>query len=385
MTKSFALPHPAALLPALVLVLAACNAPNTPPPAVEPPLVSALVLVSRSVQMDDDLPGRVAAVRTAEIRPQVGGIVQRRQFAQGAEVKEGQVLFEINPAPFQAEVDNAEANLKRAIAALDRARQQAERLESLVDADAVSRQLYDDALAQRNQAAAEMDQARANLARRRLDLGFATVRAPIGGRIGEELVTEGALVGTTDLSPMARVQQIDQVYVDVRQPASMLETIRASAGQGGEGGGKAQILDARGQPYPVSGRILFSGINVDAGTGDVVLRIRVDNPERRLLPGMFVRARVPRGAPVEGVLVPQQAVIRGSDGLPRVWLLDAADKAHLRNVQVGKVKDGEYLVASGLHAGERLVIEGQDRLREGGPVRVQTWAGSSAQATTGTR
>lgn len=383
MTRLFALPHPTALLSALVLV--ACSAPDTPAPAEEPPLVSALALVSRSVQMDDDLPGRVAAVRTAEIRPQVGGIVQRRQFAQGAEVKEGQVLFQINPAPFQAEVDNAEANLKRATAVLGRARQQAERLGSLVDADAVSRQLYDDALAQSNQAAAEVDQARANLARRRLDLGYATVRAPIGGRIGEELVTEGALVGTADLSPMARIQQIDQVYVDVRQPASMLETIRASAGQGGEGGGKAQILDARGEPYPVSGRILFSGINVDAGTGDVVLRIRVDNAERRLLPGMFVRARVPRGAPVEGMLVPQQAVIRGSDGQPRVWLLDAADKARLRSVQVGKVKDGEYLVESGLQAGERLVIEGQDRLREGEPARVQAWAGGAAQATTGKR
>lgn len=354
----------------LAWLLAGCSTQEPPPPAAEAPLVSAIRVVSGVVQMDDDLPGRVTAVRTAEIRPQVGGIVQRRLFEQGAEVKAGQALFQINPAPFKAEVDNAEASLKRALAALERARQQTRRLEPLVDADAVSRQLYDDALSQRNQAAAEVEQARAHLARRRLDLEFATVRAPIGGRIGEELVTEGALVGSNDAGPMARVQQIDQVYVDVRQPASMLEAIRASAGQGGEAQGRVSILDGQGQPYPVSGRILFSGINVDAGTGDVVLRIRVDNPERRLLPGMFVRARVPRGAPVEGILVPQQAVVRASDGLPRVWTLDGERRARQHVVRVGRVKAGQYLVESGLAAGELLVVEGHDRLRAGEPARV---------------
>lgn len=368
MTKRIFFFRPAAML--LAWLLAGCSTQEPPPPAAEAPLVSAVRVASRVVQMDDDLPGRVTAVRTAEIRPQVGGIVQRRLFEQGAEVKAGQALFQINPAPFKAEVDNAEASLKRALAALERARQQTRRLEPLVDADAVSRQLYDDALSQRNQAAADVEQARAHLARRRLDLEFATVRAPIGGRIGEELVTEGALVGSNDAAPMARVQQIDQVYVDVRQPASMLEAIRASAGQGGEAQGRVSILDGQGQPYPVSGRILFSGINVDAGTGDVVLRIRVDNRERRLLPGMFVRARVPRGAPVEGILVPQQAVVRASDGLPRVWTLDGEGRARQRVVRVGRVKAGQYLVESGLAAGELLVVEGQDRLRAGEPARV---------------
>lgn len=377
------LPLSAAVLS--VCLLAACSAQEAPPPVAEPPLVSTLRVQLRSLQTDDDLPGRVAAVRTAEIRPQVGGIVQRRLFEQGAEVKAGQVLFQINPAPFKAEVDNAEASLKRAVAALERARQQTQRLEPLVDADAVSRQIYDDALSQRNQAAAEVEQARAQLARRRLDLEFATVRAPIGGRIGEEMVTEGALVASNDATPMARIQQIDQVYVDVRQPASMLEAIRASAGRGGEAPGKVSILDAQGRPYPVGGRVLFSGVNVDVGTGDVVLRIRVDNPARHLLPGMFVRAQVPRGGPVEGISVPQQAVVRAGDGQPRVWTLDAEGKARQHIVRVGKVKAGEYPVESGLTAGATLVVEGQDRLRAGEPARAQAWGDGAAEPASAAR
>lgn len=356
------------------LVLVACSSHEDAQPPAELPLVSVTKTSTQSIQLDDELPGRVAAVRTAEIRPQVGGIVLRRLFEQGTEVKEGQALFQINPAPFKAEADNAEANLRRAEAALERTRQQTLRLAPLVDADAVSRQLYDDALSQRNQAAAEVEQARASLARRRLDLEFATLRAPIGGRIGEELVTEGALVGSADTNPMARIQQIDQVYVDVRQPASMLEALRASAGGNAAAEARVSILDAQGQPYPVKGRVLFSGVNVEAGTGDVVLRIRVDNPERRLLPGMFVRARVPRGGPIEGILVPQQAVVRSSDGQALVWVMDEAGKAHQKTVQLGPIKDRQYLVEAGLAKGETLVVEGQDRLREGVSAKTLAWA-----------
>lgn len=369
-------PIPIALL-ILSLGLSACS-PEAPPENPPPPTVSTLTLETRAVTLEEELPGRVSALRTAEIRPQVGGIVVRRLFEQGAEVQAGQTLFQINPAPFKAEADSAASALKRAEAAAARAKLQVDRLKPLVDADAVSQQLFDDALSQFNQSSADVAQAKAALARRQLDLDFATIRSPIAGRIGEELVTEGALVGQSDANPMARVQQIDQVYVDVRQPASMLEAIRKSAGQSAasDGGkdGNVKILDAQGNPYPVSGHILFSGINVDAGTGDVVIRIRVNNPERHLLPGMFVRARVPQGGDIQGLLVPQQAVSRSSTGQAQVWVVGQDGKAGPKNVELGKLVERQYLVRSGLVAGERVIVEGQDRLQPGMPVSTQPWA-----------
>ncbi len=365
------------LVSLFALTLAACGGGEAPQ-EMPPPIVSTIVVETRPVHLEDELPGRVSALRTAEIRPQVGGIVLRRLFEQGAEVQAGQPLFQINPAPFKAEVDSAASALKRAIAAMERAKLQVDRLKPLVDADAVSQQLFDDALSQYNQSSADVAQAKATLARRQLDLDFATIRSPIAGRIGEELVTEGALVGQSDANPMARVQQIDQVYVDVRQPASMLEAIRKSAGQSAssDGGkdGNVKILDAQGNPYPVSGHILFSGINVDAGTGDVVIRIRVNNPERHLLPGMFVRAKVPQGGDMQGLLVAQQAVSRSSTGQARVWVVGQDGKAGVKNVELGKLVERQYLVRSGLAAGERVIVEGQDRLQPGMPVSPQPWA-----------
>ena len=355
------------LVSLFALTLAACGGGEAPQ-EMPPPIVSTIVVETRPVHLEDELPGRVSALRTAEIRPQVGGIVLRRLFEQGAEVQAGQPLFQINPAPFRAEVDSAASALKRAVAAMERAKLQVDRLKPLVDADAVSQQLFDDALSQYNQSSADVAQAKAALARRQLDLDFATIRSPIAGRIGEELVTEGALVGQSDANPMARVQQIDQVYVDVRQPASMLEAIRKSAGQSAssDGGkdGNVKILDAQGNPYPVSGHILFSGINVDAGTGDVVI----------LLPGMFVRAKVPQGGDIQGLLVPQQAVSRSSTGQAQIWVVGQDGKAGVKNVELGKLVERQYLVRSGLAAGERVIVEGQDRLQPGMPVSAQPWA-----------
>ncbi|HRO63751.1 efflux RND transporter periplasmic adaptor subunit [Thermomonas sp.] len=367
------------------LVLAGCDR-GAQEAAPVPAQVSVLTLTARQVTLEDELPGRVAAVRTAEIRPQVGGIIQRRLFEQGAEIRAGQPLFQINPAPFKADADMASAALQRAEAALVRARVQAARLQPLVEADAVSRQVYDDAVSQRDQAAADVAQARATLARRQLDLKFATVDAPIGGRIDQALVTEGALVGTNDSNPLARIQQIDQVYVDVRQPAAALEALRAAlaprhAADNGSGsdGLLASILRSNGTPYPQAGRILFSGINVDAGTGDVLLRILVDNPDRLLLPGMFVRARVPRGQPADALLVPQQAV-SPTGGKAGVWVVDAQDHAQRLTVELGELVGRDYLVRSGLQAGQRVVVEGGERLTDGAPVAPRAWQAAGARA-----
>lgn len=360
------------LIAAALLSLAACSKPAPEEAATPPAAVTVLKLQAAPVVLSDELPGRVAAFRTADIRPQVGGIVLRRQFEQGAEVQAGQKLFQLNPAPFQADVDSAAAALQHAVATAKRASSQADRLKPLVEADAISRQAYDDAVAQREQAVATVAQARASLARRRLDLAFASIEAPIAGRIGSELVTEGALVGLADATPMARIQQIDKVYVDVRQPAAALAALQAS-GNGGADKLPVTILGADGQQHPVTGRILFSGISVDAGTGDAVIRVLVDNPQRQLLPGMFVRARIARAVQANGVLVPQQAVLRSSDGQAQAWVLDGTHKASLKQIAVGDVVEHQYVVNGGLKAGDTVVIEGQERLQPGATAAPQPW------------
>lgn len=368
------------LIAAALLSLAACSKPAPEEGAAPPAAVTVLKLQAAPVVLSDELPGRVAAFRTADIRPQVGGIVLRRQFEQGAEVKAGQKLFQLNPAPFQADVDSAAAALQHAVATANRASSQADRLKPLVEADAISRQAYDDAVAQREQAVATVAQARAALARRRLDLAFASIEAPIAGRIGSELVTEGALVGLADATPMARIQQIDKVYVDVRQPAAALAALQAS-GNGGADKLPVTILGADGQPHPVTGRILFSGISVDAGTGDAVIRVLVDNPQRQLLPGMFVRARIARAVQANGVLLPQQAVLHSSGGQAQAWVLDGTNKASLKTIAVGDVIDHQYVVNGGLKAGETVVIEGQERLQPGATAAPQPWKRAAAVAT----
>lgn len=360
------------LIAAALLSLAACSKPAPEEAAAPPAAVTVLKLQAAPVVLSDELPGRVAAFRTADIRPQVGGIVLRRQFEQGADVTAGQKLFQLNPAPFQADVDSAAAALQHAVATANRASSQAERLKPLVEADAISRQAYDDAVAQREQAVATVAQARASLARRRLDLAFASIEAPIAGRIGSELVTEGALVGVADAAPMARIQQIDKVYVDVRQPAAALAALQAS-GTGGADKLPVTILGADGQPHPVTGRILFSGISVDAGTGDAVIRVLVDNPQRQLLPGMFVRARIARAVQANGVLLPQQAVLHSSGGQAQAWVLDGTNKASLKTIAVGDVVEHQYVVNGGLKAGDTVVIEGQERLQPGATAAPQPW------------
>ena len=359
---------PVALVAAFALAMTACSRPEPTVEAV--PRVSVVTVGPQVVQRDDELPGRVAAVRTAQIRAQVGGIVQRRMFEQGAEVHAGEPLFQIDPAAFRADVDSALAALQRSEAALGRSRVQSQRLQALAAAQAVSQQHRDDASAEHEQARAAVNEARAILARRQLDLRYATVSAPIDGRIDQALVTEGALVGVADAEPMAVVQQIDQVYVDVRQPASQLQSLQRSAVDGEL---PVTIIGAAGTPLPERGRLLFSGVNVDARTGDVILRILVDNPERQLLPGMYVRARVPRGAPASALTVPQQAVLRSAGGQAYAWVIGGDGKAVIRTLEVDGSVDRQWLVRTGLKAGEKVVVEGQERLQEGVVVDARDW------------
>lgn len=354
----------------LAPLLAGCDAAA---PAAKPDEIEVLTAAATPAPatVSDELPGRVVAWRTAEIRPQIGGIVQRRLFEQGARVHAGQPLFQISPAPYRADADTARATLQKAGAALARARVQADRLKPLVAADAISRQSYDDAIAARDQAAAEVAEARATLRRRQLDVGFSRVTAPIAGRIGAANVTEGALVTAADASPLATVQQIDRVYIDVRQPADRYAALRA-AGRSDTG---VEIVTAGGQVLPVKGRLLFSGIAVDPGTGDVLVRVAVDNPGERLLPGMFVRARLPHSVAAATISVPQHAVTRDARGTAQVSVVDQQDRVHVRRVTVGEVVDGRHLILSGLTEGERVIVVGQDRVQAGTPVKPLPWRG----------
>lgn len=358
---------------AVSLLLAACEQPVADETPL-PPVVSTELVLPATFNTSEDLPGRVEAFRVAEIRPQVSGIVQKRLFEQGGEVRAGQPLYQINPAPFVAEKDTANAALQRAEAALTRAQVQAQRLAPLVESDAVSRQVYDDAVSQRDQAAADVAQARAALARRQLDLKFTTVDAPIAGRIDQALVTEGALVGTSDTSPMARIQQIDKVYVDVRRPAASLEALQQALEKhrvNTSNGMPVAILKSTGGVYEVSAKVLFSGINVDSGTGDVLLRVQVDNPKRQLLPGMFVRARIPLASYQGALSVPQQAVVRPG-GKAHVWTINSQNVAHLAPVELGELVSQRYRIVSGLKRSQHIVVAGMERLVEGMPVTLHS-------------
>ncbi|EGJ11014.1 efflux RND transporter periplasmic adaptor subunit [Rubrivivax benzoatilyticus] len=356
----------AALVAAVVVAGCAPADDETGPAAA--PRVTVQTLAPADLAVTEDLQGRVAAWRSAEIRAQVGGIVQQRLFEQGAEVEAGKPLFQIDPRPFQAELEMAAASLQRAEAALARAQLQEQRLAPLVAAEAVSRQAYDDAVSAREQAAAEVALARATLARRRLDLQFTTVTAPIAGRIDQALVSEGALVSAGDTAPMARVQQIDRVYVDLRQPATSAAAALPAAAE-------VQILDARGAPTGLSGRVLMSGIDVDIGTGERLLRVAVANPQRQLLPGQFVQARLTRAHYDAALTLPQHAVFRVG-GQAQVWVVDAQQRAHAVPVELGELVQRRYRVAAGLQAGQQIVVAGGERLHEGAVVAARPWTES---------
>ena len=358
---------------ALALALGSCQGEKAPAREA-PPEVSVVELKAEPVTIAELLPGRVAAYRVAEIRPQIGGLVRRQLFRQGSEVAAGDPLFQLDSAVFAAEKAMAAAALQRAESVLARAQLQVGRIEALLKTQAASQQAHDDALAARAQAAADVAQSRAALERRQLDLDFTTIRSPIAGRIDQSLTSEGALATVGAAAPLAIVQQIDRVYVDLRQPARRLEALRDLAGTDSRDGAAAvEILSADGEVYPVTGKLLFSGIAVDPGTSDVLLRVEVPNPGQALLPGMFVRARLPRERHPEALLVPLQAVKRDGNGTARVALVAADGRVRLHKIETGAEMDGRVVVASGLGEGDRVIVEGQDRVQSGASVKPVPW------------
>ncbi len=341
------------------------------------PQVSVITIQPQRAPIVSELPGRVDAVRDAQIRARVTGIVQKIAFEQGGDVKENQLLFKIDPAPYKAAYDQATAQLKQAQANLFSAKLLADRYAPLVKANAVSKQEYDNAVASYRQADAAVAAAKAAQDNAAINLGYTDVTSPITGRIGKPLVTEGALVETTSATQMATVQQLDPIYVDFTQSTAQLASLRRAFASGqlqqvGKDTARATIVLEDGSEYSQPGKLLFTGITVDPTTGQVNLRAEVPNPDGILLPGMYVRVRLEQGVDDKALMVPQQALQRTADGLQSL-LLVKDNKIEQIPVTTGGALNSNWIVTSGLKAGDVVVVEGFQKVRPGAPVQASEW------------
>ena len=369
---------PADLIMALVVVIGGlvpggCNKQqqSSPPPVPE---VAVVTVQPQQVVLTTELPGRVSTLRTAEIRPQVNGLVQKRLFTEGSDVKEGEVLYQIDPAPFQAALDGARAALGRAKASLPAVRARAERYKELGE-KAVSQQDYDDAAALQEQAEADVRYWEATVQTAQINLEYTRVTAPISGRIGRSNVTEGAIVIAYQPTALSTVQQLDPIYVDVPQSTAALLRLKGRLEDGrldedGTNQKKVQVVLEDGTPYSMEGTLQFQDITVDLTTGSVILRAVFPNPQGVLLPGMFVRAVVKEGVNKQAILIPQQSVSRDPKGNPSVLIVDSEGKAEQRRLTLDRAIKDQWLVASGLAAGDRVIVEGMQRVRPGMSVTV---------------
>lgn len=351
----------------LLWLLSACDSSSDIVAQTEeiPAMVNVTTLATEPVFQEQTFPGRVAAFRIAQIRPQVSGIITEMKFNQGSELTPGQALFQIDPAPFKTDVNSAAASLQKAQASYRQLQAKVSRLAKIRHSGAVSDQDYEEALSAAEQAKASIAEARAILERRQLDLSYSTVKSPIGGRVDQNFITEGALVSASDSQALATVQQIDKVYVDVRQPASQMNILQVAAGTlaNDENAASATVISADGTPYSNQAQILFTGVSVDASTGDVVMRLQVDNAQRTLLPGMYVQAKISRLLDNNGLVVPREAVMREGDKT-YVWLNDEG-KAKAVEVEIGEAVGPGLWVKDGLKADDQLITKGMNRLQEG--------------------
>ena len=345
-------------------ILVGCGHAPTAPLAPPPPKVSVVTVQAEPVAITTELPGRVNAYRTADVRPQVSGIILKRLFVEGSEVKAGQQLYQIDPAPYQAAYDSAEAAQASAHAL-------AERYKPLVEANAVSKQDYDNAVAAALQTQASVETAHINLV-------YTKVLSPISGRIGRSLITEGALVTANQSTALATVQQLDPVYVDVTQPSTTLLRLRREAATGqlkqdeaGQTQVRLQLED--GTDYAHAGTLQFSEVTVDQGTGSVTLRALLPNPERLLLPGMFVRERIQEGVRQGAVLAPQQGVSHDQKGEPTALVVGADNNVELRMLQTDRAVGDQWVVTAGLNPGERIIVEGIQLARPGTKVLAEEY------------
>ena len=348
---------------------------GAPPPAE----VGVVTVAPRAVGLATELPGRLEASRVAQVRARAAGILQKRLFTEGSDVKAGQALFKIDSAPYQASAASAQAVLARAQANLTQASAQAERFKPLMEANAISKQDFINAVAAQKSAEADVASAKAALQTAQINLGYASVTSPIAGRIGRALVTEGALVGQGEATQLAVVQQINPMYVNFTQSTTDVLRLRKAveSGQfkragGGAGGASVRIVLEDGSDYGQPGKLLFTDLTVDPSSGQITLRAEVPNAAGLLLPGMYVRVRLEQAQAEAGIVVPQQAVTRGSTG-DSVMVVGADGKVAPRPVKIGTSVDGQWVVLDGLKTGEQVMVDGFQKLRGNAPVKPVPW------------
>jgi membrane fusion protein, multidrug efflux system len=380
-----------AMLTVLSPWLGGCNEPRQAAAEAAPdkPEVGVVVVKAEPRAIMRELPGRIAPMRVSEVRPRVSGIIVERTFRQGSEVKAGDPLYRIDPRPFEVELQASEAALARAEAVLVQASQHARRIAVLTSQRTAPEAENEKAIAGERQAAADVEARKADVARARLNLDYATIRAPIDGVVGAAMVSEGALVVQHEPTALATIQQLDPVYADFTQSVAELTRLRRAFETGELDRIAADAIKVRlvlddGSPYDLPGRLLFSEAKVDAQTGQVTLRGEFPNPKRDLLPGMYVRVRIEQGIDSDSIAVPQQAIQRNNGGGSEVFVITGDDRVVIRPIRTGSAQDGFSFVTEGLRAGDRVVVDGFQKFAAGDKVKAQSLteadAGGSASA-----
>ena len=347
-----------------------CAKKDAQPPVRPPAEVSVVTVASERVNRTTELPGRISPMREAQVRARATGILLKRLFDEGSNVKEGQGLFEIDPAPLKASLDSAKASLAKTAAALKESKSNVDRYEELVRINAISKQVYDQAVAALGQNEAELLAGKAAVQTAELNLGYAKVTAPISGRIGKALVTEGALVSATEATQLAVIRQLDPVYFDFTQSSTEVLRLKREMENGtiqsvAPGEARVTLILEDGTVYQHEGKLLFSDIAVDPATGMITLRAEVPNPENLLMPGMFARAQIVEGVNTNAITVPQRTVIRGAGGASAVLVVNNENKVDLRNIEIERAVGTKVVVSKGLKPGERIIVEGSQKAAPG--------------------
>lgn len=353
-----------------LLALEGCS--KDQPAAPPPPAVGVVTLKMEPAPLMAELPGRIAAMETAEVRPQISGVIRRRLFAEGSYVQAGQLLYEIEDAPYRAALGQAQGALARAQASIRSTGLQAQRYKDLVGINAVSRQEYDNADAAARQARADVTAQRAAVQAAQVNQNFTRIRAPISGRIGRSLFTPGALVQAGQADALSTIQRTDRVYVDVTQSAAQIIDLKQAMQAGGistDKGARVQLILPNGSTYPIEGRLQFSEVTVDPSSGAVTLRASFANPDGLLLPGMYVRAKLVEGTRANAILAPQQGITRDARGRATALVVGAGNKVEMRQVETDRPVGDKWIVTKGLKPGDRLIVEGLVNLRPGTVVK----------------
>jgi membrane fusion protein, multidrug efflux system len=377
------------MLAAMAPLLGGCNEPNVASAAAptSEPDVSVVTVKPQARVMVRELPGRIAPTRVSEVRPRVSGIVVERSFNQGSEVKAGDPLYRIDPRPFEVELQSNNAAFARANAVLEQASQHARRVATLTSQRAAPEAENEKAVAALRQAEADVEGRKADVARAKLNLDYATIRAPIHGVVGAALVSEGALVVQNEAASLATIQQLDPIYADFTQSVNELNQLRRAFESGdldriAPDAMKVRLVLDDGAVYPLPGKLLFSDAKVDAHTGQVTLRGEFPNPKRELLPGMYVRVQIEQGIDTDAIAVPQQAIQRNVGGGSEVFVVRDDNHVAVQSVRTGSLQDGRWFVSEGLKAGDKVVVEGFQKFAAGDKVRPQARAEADASAGT---